>query len=116
MNGAQIDASVLDELLAAVGPAPIKHLLELYLRDAPKLREELEGALRSGDLTTAVRVAHTLKSTSAALGAKAFADQCGQLEALAELEGMKALQRALWTSLDGVLQAFSARAASLAQR
>ena len=61
-------------------PDLVKHVIEIYLQNTPQLIEQLERAASSGDFEVLRRNAHTLKSSSAHLGA-------GQLSRLArELE------------------------------
>lgn len=58
----------------------IQELIECYLEDSPQLIQTLQNALQSHDLVTLKRAAHTLKSSSATLGAIAFANLCERLE------------------------------------
>jgi signal transduction histidine kinase/DNA-binding response OmpR family regulator/HAMP domain-containing protein len=81
-----LDRAVLQRLHADLGddnPALVGELIELYLADSPKLLAKLQAAV-TGDVADAVFVlAHTLKSTSANLGAGPLAAVCGELEAAA---------------------------------
>lgn len=61
-------------------PDLLARVVRIYLQSAPSLIERLRTGLAARD-TEAVRfAAHSLKSTSANLGAAALADMCKQLE------------------------------------
>ncbi|MFH0725137.1 MAG: response regulator [Pseudomonadota bacterium] len=59
-------------------------LVETYLHESPRLLERLRDAILREDLESASRAAHSLKSSSAVLGATRFAALCIEMEALAE--------------------------------
>ena len=68
-----LDPGVLDELAVQVGddsPALIGELVDIYLGNAPQLLATMETALAAGDAKELMRAAHTLKSSSASLGAQ----------------------------------------------
>lgn len=77
-----LDEAVLDSLLETVGRDRtfLAELVEAYLGDSPGLLEAMRGGLRGDDRTALRRAAHTLKSTSASLGATAFAAACREVE------------------------------------
>ena len=71
-------------------PAFVAELLETFTGDAKTMLDELDRAISDGDVETARRTAHTLKSNAATFGAVSLSDACRQLEALArtgDLEG-----------------------------
>ena len=81
-----LDARVLDDLRALGGaddPGLLTELIELFLRDAPERIAEIEGALERGDAASLERAAHTLKSSSANLGATSLSALCREIEAAA---------------------------------
>jgi len=80
-----LDEATLAQLLETVGGdhAFLAELIETYLADSPALLDDMRGALASGDRVALRRAAHTLKSTSASLGALALAATCRELEAAA---------------------------------
>lgn len=61
-------------------------VLRSYLKDAPQLMETLRSAVRHADAERLRRAAHTLKSSSASLGALTLATLCKDLEALSLTE------------------------------
>jgi len=81
-----LDRAQLLESLAAMGEDPqdaLSMLLELYLEDAPQLVKEIVQASALPDLDALRFAAHSLKSSSATLGAQRLAHLCRQLEAKA---------------------------------
>ena len=63
-----IDEEVLDELRAMLGDE-VNHLIDVFLEDTPKLLARLEVAASQGDFDGMRDAAHSLKSSSANLGA-----------------------------------------------
>jgi signal transduction histidine kinase/CheY-like chemotaxis protein/HPt (histidine-containing phosphotransfer) domain-containing protein len=80
-----IDESVLSTLRASLGDddAVMKQLIDMFLADAPKLVGSAKAALASGDKETLTRSAHSLKSTSATMGATKVSVAAKELEVLA---------------------------------
>lgn len=93
MPDAAVDEAALGELLETVGGdrAFLAELVESYLADSPGLLAEMLGAAVAGDAASLRRAAHTLKSTSASLGAPGLAGACREIEtraAAGELDGL----------------------------
>ncbi|WP_291984963.1 response regulator [Candidatus Accumulibacter sp. ACC007] len=63
-------------------PAFAERVLDLFTSNASELLAAIERASESGDHTTLQRCAHTLKSSSATVGALALSEQARQLEML----------------------------------
>ena len=85
MTGPEIpvlDAGVLDELVASVqgDRSFVVQLIEAYLTDGERQLQEIQAAVASGDVEGLVRPAHTLKSSSATVGAARLADLARSLE------------------------------------
>ncbi|MBL8859337.1 MAG: Hpt domain-containing protein [Planctomycetes bacterium] len=81
-----IDMGVIAELRELGGeddPGLLVELIELFLADAPLHIQEVERSLASGDIKKVERAAHTLKSSSANIGAKNLSEICRQIECLA---------------------------------
>ena len=78
-----LDRSVLASLVDAVDGdrAFVVDLVETYLVDAQHQLDELGAALEAGDAAATVRPAHTLKSSSATIGAMAVAELARGAEA-----------------------------------
>jgi PAS domain S-box-containing protein len=81
--GPVIDPSALEGLRSALGDdrEAFLEILAAYLEDTPKLLAALREALRQGQAEAFTRAAHTLKSSSATLGAMSLASVAAQLEA-----------------------------------
>jgi HPt (histidine-containing phosphotransfer) domain-containing protein len=77
-----IDREIIDSLLDAVDGdrAFLVELIETWLDDAPRQLALIEAAAVADDLGDLVPPAHTLKSTSASLGATGVADLARVLE------------------------------------
>lgn len=58
-------------------------MLPIFLEDMPEQIAGLRGAVQQGDLTTAERTAHAMKSSSAWIGATEFSDNCRRMESAA---------------------------------
>lgn len=79
------DESAIDKLIDDFGPdavTVIPKITKTFLTDLNEAFTELTEAYRTGDLKTIQRRAHSLKSSSAALGALRFADICAGVEAM----------------------------------
>jgi HPt (histidine-containing phosphotransfer) domain-containing protein len=103
---APIQPNVLDQAAIANiralerqgAPGLLATVVDLYLADAPKLIQQMHAALGTSDASAINRAAHTLKSSSANLGAHRLAEICKALEACArqgDIEPAAALLREL---------------------
>ncbi|MBD2304181.1 response regulator [Chroococcidiopsis sp. FACHB-1243] len=70
----------LEEMAGEGGAATIAVVVDAYLEDAPKLIQTIQTAIASVNATELQRAAHTLKSSSATLGAMYFSQLSKQLE------------------------------------
>ena len=80
-----LDTKVLNDSLAAMGGVPkdrLTFLTGIYFDEAPKLLDALNAASATSDADAIKVAAHTLKSSSAALGATAFSQRCKEIELL----------------------------------
>ena len=78
-----VDASVLadlEEMQEEGEPDLVAELIGLYLRDAPHKLASMREAEAGGDAASLRRAAHSLKGSSASLGAFGVAALCGELE------------------------------------
>lgn len=77
-----LDQGVLNELRESVGGDEefVKELVAAYLAESPGYLDALATAAAAGDPAAVVRPAHTVKSSSAALGALRLAATCKQVE------------------------------------
>jgi HPt (histidine-containing phosphotransfer) domain-containing protein len=105
-----LDRATLETLFESVGRDPefIAELIDTYLADAPVQLEALRKALAAGDIEAMVRPAHTLKSSSASLGALGLAERCRLLEHAARdgsVDGARDAVRGLAAELERVVTA-----------
>ena len=118
-SAAGLDDAALSRL-AELDPTGENHLLERVLKafqtSAARLMPQLDVAHRAGDRDTVRLVAHTLKSSSASIGALALSQCCAKLESAILVDPAPVLDgdiAALSRNLDAALQAIERR---LAQR
>ena len=81
-----IDPAALEQLRELGGaddPTFVERMIALYLASATRELDDLRVAVSEGDAVRAGRVAHSLKSSSARLGAETMARLCHDVEAAA---------------------------------
>jgi HPt (histidine-containing phosphotransfer) domain-containing protein len=85
MSGPAIDRETLDRLLDITGGDVefLDELVDTYLEDGHAQVAAMQAGLASGVVEDLVRPAHTLKSSSANVGALQLAEACRELEAAA---------------------------------
>ena len=81
------------EWIAEADEEFLTELIDTYLVDAPKQLAALRDALARGDQESCTRAAHTLKSSSAYLGAVDFADLAKSLELASRAGRMKEMEQ-----------------------
>jgi len=108
-----LDMRVIESLKELGGdddPGLVLELVGMFLADAPVRMQEIETSLASGDIATLERAAHTLKSSSANIGAARLSASCKAMEESARrksLDGLPSLVRASlqsWSELETVLR------------
>jgi two-component system sensor histidine kinase/response regulator len=106
-----LDHKTLDqirELQEKGQPALLRQMIEIYLETAPKLVAELGKGVASGNAGAIQLHAHSLKSSSARLGAQLLAALCHELEEMGQnsmLEESSGVLRKLSTEFHYVVQA-----------
>ena len=88
-----IDPNTIAELKSTVGVDFIGELIDAYLEETPRLIADLRQSLASQDAPTFGRNAHSIKSSSASLGALSFASLAKELEMMGkagDLAGVEA--------------------------
>ncbi|PSR16060.1 hypothetical protein C8255_19835 [filamentous cyanobacterium CCP3] len=89
-----LDALVLGELHKALGDDTgevVGELIDFYLADTPPVLESMKTAVAQQDFEVLQRLAHGLKSSSAALGALRLSQLCWHLETIDTLESLEAV-------------------------
>ncbi|MFP5271542.1 response regulator [Coleofasciculus sp.] len=76
-----IDPDVMENLQEMAGDE-LSEVINCYLQEAPELLDSIHDALKQGDADLLYHTAHSLKSSSQALGVQNLAQLCQQLEAL----------------------------------
>lgn len=95
-----VDASALAKISAlqrSGQPSILHQIIALYLRNAKKLMESMQSSIVSKDATVLRRTAHTLKSSSANLGAFGLSDLCREMEMLAKTNNLERAEKLLAT-------------------
>ena len=77
-----IDGHVLDQLRADLGPGPVAQVIATFLERTPEVLAELRDAASRADADGIRRAAHTIKGTSATLGARKLAEASAEIESL----------------------------------
>lgn len=80
MPASTIDRAVFGELVSNVGADFIAELVDTYCQETPQLLAELQQALARADAEAFRRAAHSIKSSSASLGALDFSALARALE------------------------------------
>ena len=75
-----IDRGTFDQLVADLGGDFVQELVDTYCSETPALIGDLRKALGGQDAETFRRSAHSIKSSSASVGALGFAEQARELE------------------------------------
>jgi CheY-like chemotaxis protein/nitrogen-specific signal transduction histidine kinase/HPt (histidine-containing phosphotransfer) domain-containing protein len=82
-DDAALDRTVLDQIREDLGgTAPLRDVILTFLGKTPAVLATLHDAAERADDDAIRRAAHSLKGTSALLGARALAEQCAELERL----------------------------------
>ena len=98
-----LDTEVIEGLRELGGeedPGLLLELVEMFLDDAPNRLREMEESLSSGDLDTMRRAAHTLKSSSANMGAVLLCQICKDMEQAARDENQDSYREMAAQCLD----------------
>lgn len=107
-GAAVIDSSAITNLITILGKDAVNllpQLINVYIDDAGRLQAAAEDAIKKDRRDDLRRAAHTLKSTSANLGATALSSLCNELEMLArsgEIHGSEELLSKIKTEFERV--------------
>jgi HPt (histidine-containing phosphotransfer) domain-containing protein len=101
-----LDDAVLAELRESTGGDDdfVRELVEAYVAEAAGYLEAMSGAVATGDVSAIVRPAHTLKSSSATLGAMRLSaisrgiEEAGRAGRAADLADDVELAHATWAA------------------
>jgi PAS domain S-box-containing protein len=104
-----IDEKTFARLVALIGDAAIQEVVAIFLKDSPGKLASLKQALDSHDWDTLIYLTHTLKSSSAQLGALHFSSLCQNLESIlraGKLDRAEALTSQIIDEFERVRTAF----------
>ncbi len=104
-----IDTTMLDNLSQFLNTEKLQALLQRYVEDSTRLLEQLTTALNDNNAEESRRHVHSLKSTSANIGANPLAKIAAELEEFARLEQLDKVS----PRLDELQQTFIATAAAI---
>jgi PAS domain S-box-containing protein len=88
------------------GPDPLVEFIDLFIEDSQMYHRKLQDGFARGVLDIIATAAHTLKGSSANLGARRLAKICSEMEVRAkagDLAGATALQKTLESELNAAL-------------
>ncbi len=119
----KIDEATLTSLGGISGLASplVRRVITLYRQEAEKMVHGIENALSDGDMNTAFRAAHSLKSSSASIGAHALSEVAKTIESFARQGDISQLQtyvvilRAEYTQLMDELVFFEHKISAMGQ-
>jgi len=97
-GGEVLDRQVLEQLgkvLTNGKPELLTRVIKLYLSESPKLLQRLKQAASAGNAREIAAAAHSLKSSSANVGAKVLSRHCEDLEASARRADAEEARRIL---------------------
>lgn len=80
---ALIDSDAIDALVALRRPGKpdlVARVVGLFHEETPRLLQAIQDGLDEGDMESVRVAAHTLKSSSAYVGAREFAETCSRVE------------------------------------
>ena len=60
-------------------PEVLRHIIQVYLKITPDTLEKMDAGVAEGDTEQVAQAAHSLKGSSAQLGAEQLAELCEQL-------------------------------------
>ncbi|HEX9815609.1 MAG TPA: Hpt domain-containing protein [Candidatus Thermoplasmatota archaeon] len=79
-----LETATLDQLSQDLGgnPEPVRDLIQSYLHEAPIVLSRMKLAIERGNAAELAAAAHSLKSSSAMLGAKRVSEIAAELETM----------------------------------
>jgi len=90
-----IDMPTYNQLKDLMGAEFIIELIDTYNLETGTLIEQLEQALKEGEATSFGRCAHSIKSSSASLGALVFSQQARELEMMGKANDLTGAEEKL---------------------
>lgn len=91
----ELNSRVLSQIRGIGGDELLKRLALLYLENTPVRFEQIRRGLAAKDWKRTALAIHSIRSSSATLGAVELADRAGELERMAHEDGCEQLEGAL---------------------
>ncbi len=91
----ELDVKTLAQIREIGGDELLGRMARLYLEHTPVRIEEIRRALAAGDWSRTRRAIHSMRSSSATLGANELAQTAAELERMAEQENREQLESSL---------------------
>ena len=91
-DGTTLEQTVLDNLATFLSQDKLRELLRLYLNDSQQILTQLNSVLTENNVVETTRLMHSLKSTSANIGAMKISELAKSLEALARREQLEEIR------------------------
>jgi signal transduction histidine kinase/CheY-like chemotaxis protein/HPt (histidine-containing phosphotransfer) domain-containing protein len=94
---ALVDRGIIEQLRAIQqkdSPSILKKMIDHYLREFPKLLQNLEKSLSAKDTKNTILISHSLKSSSLAIGANSMAQCFKEMEFLARADKLEMISLA----------------------
>ena len=79
-----LDSAVVEQIQQLGGDKLLSELVEIFLSQAPNRLQELRAGIAENDLERVAKAAHSFRSSSVSLGARAISEAAGVLERLAD--------------------------------
>jgi HPt (histidine-containing phosphotransfer) domain-containing protein len=86
-----IDQKTYNELKDLMGADYVVEIIDTYIQETGALIQQLQQALGAGDSISFGRLAHSIKSSSASLGALVFSQQARELEMLGKANDLSGI-------------------------
>lgn len=101
----EFDAKIIAQLEEVGGRELVEELFELYLTHAPARLQEIRRAIGAGEAEQAAKAIHSLRSSSATLGALSLAERLGGFENAALAGGIGGLADR-WSEVEREVERF----------
>jgi HPt (histidine-containing phosphotransfer) domain-containing protein len=111
-DASAFDPEIHDQIREVGGEELLHELFATFVALAPERLRALEGAMASGDLAGVAHAAHSIRSSSASVGARPLATLAGEVEEAAQqgrLERLAESSSELDAAYDAVVRLLSKR-------
>jgi histidine phosphotransfer protein HptB len=81
----------LQDLNPGDGGAFLREIVAIYIEDTPRRIDDMKKSLAAGDISSFTRAAHTIKGSSANVGAQVLRGVAERLERISRTDGLAAV-------------------------